>query len=407
MKQDKVNIKVVPDLRRVKNGERFPLKLRVTYKGVRKYYATGYDASAAEWDQLNTAEAKGDLRRIRQEIGIIEKDAERCCEGIVPFSFSQFESSFFEERIYTESIETLYNNYISELKSKDQHGTADSYTSSINCLKKYRRAPQLAHITKEYLEGFEAWMLSRGRSITTVGIYLRPLRTIMNIARENGLIKPEAYPFGKRRYIIPTGKNIKKALSKSQLKKIFEYPTDQGSGMEKAKDFWIFSYLCNGINMMDIALLKHRNAHPSYITFLREKTKRTTKGNPVNIIATRNTFIDHIIAKWGQPFTHADGYIFNIAEIGDDAETIRKKVKQFTKNTNKWMKKIGEDLGIEMPVTTYVARHSYATILVQSGAPLKLASTNLGHQSLTTTERYFAGFEMGVQEEYAKALMEF
>ncbi|NIG52514.1 site-specific integrase [Chitinophaga sp. Cy-1792] len=407
MKQDKVNVKVVPDTRRSKTGERFPLKLRITYKGIRKYYATGFDATPEEWEQLNSTEAKGNLRRIRQELGIIEKDAARCCEGIVPFSFSQFESSFFEERIYTESVETLYNNYISELQSKDQHGTADSYTTSINCLKKYRRSPQLGHITKEYLEGFESWMISRGRSITTVGIYLRPLRTIMNIARENGLIKPETYPFGKRKYIIPTGKNIKKALTKAQLKQIFEYPTDPGSGMEKAKDFWIFSYLCNGINVMDIALLKHKNAHPSYITFLREKTKRTTKGSPVNIVATRNTYIDGIIAKWGQAYTHPEGYIFNIAEIGDDSVTIRKKVKQFTKNTNKWMKKMGEELGFEMPVTTYVARHSYATILVQSGAPLKLASTNLGHQSLMTTERYFAGFEMGVQAEYARKLVEF
>lgn len=71
------------------------------------------------------------------------------------------------------------------------------------------------------------------------------------------------------------------------------------------------------------------------------------------------------------------------------------------------MKKIGEELEFEMPVTTYVARHSYATILVQSGAPLKLASANLGHQSLITTERYFAGFELTTQQQYSKALIGF
>lgn len=177
--------------------------------------------------------------------------------------------------------------------------------------------------------------------------------------------------------------------------------------MAKAKDFWIFSYLCNGINMMDIAILKQKDIFTSYITFIREKTKRTTKGNPITITATRNVYINKILAKWGRGPSSGDDFVFDIAEKGDSPALIRTKVKQFTKVTNKWMKRIGEALEFEMSVTTYVARHSYATILVQSGAPLKMASENLGHQSLITTERYFAGFELSVQAEYANALIEF
>lgn len=407
MKQDRVNVKVVPDIRRSKNDERFPLKLRITYKGDRKYYATGYDSTEEEWLIINSQEARASLRKIKQEISIVEKNAQKCCEEIIPFSFLQFEKDFFDEKIQFESLESAYITYIAQLKANGQFGTADSYTTSINSLKKFKKKLHFEHITKEFLQSFEAWMLAEGKSITTVGIYLRPLRTIMNIAKENGVIKPEAYPFGKRKYIIPTGKNIKKALTKAQIKQIFEYETEPGSGMERAKDFWIFSYLCNGINMMDIAVLKQRDIFTSYLTFIREKTKRTTKGNPITITATRNVYINRILAKWGRTPLSGDDFVFDIVDKGDSPELIRTKVKQFTKVTNKWMKRIGEDLAFEMPVTTYVARHSYATILIQSGAPLKLASANLGHQSLITTERYFAGFELSMQERYAKTLIEF
>ncbi|MEZ2441719.1 phage integrase SAM-like domain-containing protein [Chitinophaga sp. RCC_12] len=407
MKKDRVNVKVVPDERRSKNDKRFPLKLRITYKGVRKYYATGYDSTEEEWDMINSADAKASLRKIKQEIGIIEKDAQKCCDDITPFSFFQFEKAFFGEKIQFENVESAYKDYIAKLKANEQFGTADSYTTSLNSLKRFKSKLHFEQVTKEFLHSFETWMLAAGKSVTTVGIYLRPLRTIMNIAKENGIIKPEAYPFGKRKYIIPTGRNIKKSLTKAQIKQIFDYETEPGSGMEKAKDFWIFSYLCNGINMMDIAILNQKDIFTSYITFIREKTKRTTKGNPITITATRNIYINRILAKWGHGPANGDDFVFDIAEKGDSPALIRTKVKQFTKVTNKWMKRIGEALEFEMPVTTYVARHSYATILVQSGAPLKLASANLGHQSLITTERYFAGFELSTQAQYAKALIDF
>ncbi|WP_018617311.1 tyrosine-type recombinase/integrase [Segetibacter koreensis] len=70
-------------------------------------------------------------------------------------------------------------------------------------------------------------------------------------------------------------------------------------------------------------------------------------------------------------------------------------------------KKIGKALGFELALTSYVARHSFATILVRSGAPLKLASQTLGHQSITTTEKYFAGFDLAAQAQYIKALTNF
>jgi len=257
-------------------------------------------------------------------------------------------------------------------------------------------------VTVEFLQKFERSMLAKGRSITTVGFYLRSLRTVLNLAKENGTIKPEDYPFGKRKYVLPTGKNIKKALNIDQIKQVFSFETTPGTSMDKAKDFWIFSYLCNGINIMDIVHLQWENIQRNTISFEREKTKRTNRGNPQKIIALRNDHINNIIEKWSnnKSNTSTKDLVFNIIEKHDDGEVVRRKVQQFVQTTNKWMKQVGVELGFEFKLTTYVARHSFATILVRSGAPLAFASQSLGHTNVLTTQKYFAGFDLDAHAEY-------
>ncbi len=408
MKKDKIGVKVVPDIRRSKEGEKLPLKLRVTYKGRRKYYGVGHDASQGEWEIINSNDAKGGLRKIKLEVAILENDAQKCCEAIIPFSFRQFEREFFDQKIIFQTLKSAYEAYIGELQKNNQYGTATSYRTAMNALHHFKPNLIFDDICIEFLQKFENWMLQNGKSITTVGIYVRTLRAIMNLARENGSIRAEMYPFGRRKYIIPTGKNIKKALNIEQIRQVFDYPTEPGSPHEKAKEFWIFSYLCNGINVMDIAHLRWCDVDEEKISFERAKTKRIKRGSPVKIIALRNNHLDTLIKKWGcKNYGNNNALLFDIIHEYDSPEIARKKVQQFTKVTNKWMKRIGEELGFNLKLTTYVARHSFATILVRGGAPLEFASQTLGHANILTTQKYFAGFDLKMQAEYTKALTAF
>ncbi|MEP7110541.1 MAG: phage integrase SAM-like domain-containing protein, partial [Ferruginibacter sp.] len=312
MKRKKVNVKVVPDIRRSKDNARFPLKLRITYKGERRYYASGYDASNQDWIVINSSDAKGKLRNIRNAIVEIEIKAEKCCSEIIPFSFRKFEYNFFDRKIEFENVESAFTAYIQQLKNNNQVGTADSYKTAISGLTKYKTNLKFDDVTPEFLQGFENWMLSRGKSITTVGVYLRPLRAIMNIAKEKEFIKPQAYPFGRRKYTIPAGTSFKKALGIKQIKQIFDYQATLGSGMDKARDFWVLSYLCNGINMMDLLQLQWKDVNSSSINFIRSKTKRANKANPVTILVPRNDYIDRLISKWGIKSFVTTDYIFDI-----------------------------------------------------------------------------------------------
>ena len=402
-------MKIVPGIWRIKTDSRFPLKLRITYKGERKYYATGLDASPDQWEVIISSEVKGKFQKMRIDMAEIEKKPLEFSGKIIHFSFATFEREFFKEAPAEQTVEAVYNNYIGELKANEQFGTAKAYQDSSNTLKRFRPGRlRFEDITKEFLNDFEKWMLGKGRSLSTVGFYLRPLRTIFNIAIESGVVRPELYPFGRRKYVIPAGQSMKRALNISQIKQIFQYKTEPGSSLEKAKDFWMFSYLCNGMHMADIARLRWSNLSGDAISFQREKTKRTKRDNPINIIVVRNAQINALIEKWGRPQTkNFNGYLFDILDLGDEPEPARLKVELFTHFVNDWMKGLGEELAFDLKLTTYVARHSFATILVRSGAPLALAKQTLGHASITTTEKYFAGFELAVQAEYAKALVNF
>jgi integrase len=384
MKKGRVNVTVMPDNRRKKEEGKFPLKLRITYKGSRRYYGTGFDASKEEWAAINSAGPRGELRKIKAGIAEIEKKAEDCIGKIVPFSFKQFEKDFFGKEIQFETLKSAFEAQIEQLESNDQWGTAAFYRTACNALHRFKAKIALEDVDQDFLRKFEKWVLGEGLSITTVGIYLRALRTILNIAIDKGSFRKDAYPFGKRKYVIPTGKNIKKALAIDQIKKVFEYTTPAGSFLEQAKDFWIFTYLCNGINMMDIARLKGKDIDAKSIRFIREKTKRTKRGDPLIITAARNPHVNAILAKWGRKNPAEEEYVFGIIEDSDAPKVARAKIQQFTKLVNKWMKRMGEDLGFNLTLTTYVARHSFATILLRSGAPMTLCQPEPG-----TFERYY------------------
>ncbi len=102
------------------------------------------------------------------------------------------------------------------------------------------------------------------------------------MAIEHGDIPVELYPF--KKYKIPTGQNIKKALSKQDPKTLYTAQLTLDNHQEKARDFWFFSYQCNGMNFRDIAELKYKNINKNSLSFLRHKTLRTTKDKPKPII---------------------------------------------------------------------------------------------------------------------------
>jgi site-specific recombinase XerD len=398
---------IMLDTRRALKDGSYPVKLRVTFERQRKYYATRYSLSEEDFSKAQSEKPKGKFKELQIGFQTIEQKALSIIDKLHPFSFEAFDKKYLNTSS-KEDVLSAFESQINKLLREGRAGTASSYECAEKSIAAYAKKKKLpfSSVTPDFLKDYEHWMLSNGKSLTTVGIYLRTLRALYNDAIASGDASQDQYPFGKRKYLIPAGRNIKKALELSEIEKIFFYePKHQGEA--RARDLWLFSYLCNGINVKDITRLKFRNLDKERISFIRAKTERTSRQNLKAVTVVRTPEIDEIIERWGNKTISPDNYVFSLLEEGMTPEKELARVRSVTKEVNKYIKRIASVVGIEKNISTYSARHSFSTILKRAGAPMELISESLGHSDLRTTENYLDSFEDKVKKKYATALTAF
>ncbi len=406
---------VVLDTRRQKANGTYPVRLRITFQRERKYYTLKLDdLTTDEWDKLKTGGRLKDkqLLSIRDRIAEYEALAKEQFKKLPRFTFERFENLYFSDhsidtKTVADDVYAAFAKQISDIRGQGRISTATGYETAMNSLKVFKPKLRFSDLSPKLLEEYENQLVGAGKSITTVGIYLRNLRVLVNQAKAKGLISATDYPFGKGRYEIPAAKNVKKALTLAEIEKIYNYPTENGSMTERAKDFWFFSYLCNGINIKDICLLRWRDIADERITFIRAKTVRTKRQSIKPIVVVLTDPVRDLIEKWGNTNRRPDNYVFPILTAGLTPERERDLVQYFTRSVNTYIKRIAAELSISKPVTTYTARHSFATVLKRSGAPNAFIGESLGHSSSRTTESYLDSFEDDMKRDYADVLLKF
>ncbi|MEH6618512.1 site-specific integrase [Maribacter arcticus] len=387
----KANATIYLDENRPKQNGLSSVKIRVTYNRKRKYFATGIDLTNDNFEQIFFGKRlKPDQKEIKIKVDYFERKAIDVIDNLNVFSFDAFKEHFLDQRNTTDSVSFAFDKYIDNLNLEDRTGTAVSYGCAKNSIEKFKKDLTFAEVTPSFLKKYENWMLTNGNSISTVGIYLRSLRAIYNLQN----IDKSVYPFGngKNRYTIPTSKNTKKALTVEEIANIYNYEAEPKSSTEMAKDYWLLLYLCNGMNVKDFCLLKWENIDGNMLNYKRAKTERSQKESKRISVALKPETMD-IIKKWGQPSLDKNAFIFPHLNNRMNSEQKRATYQQLTKKINKYMKRIANEIGIDKNVTTYFARHSFATVLKRSGAKIEMISELLGHSSVTTTESYLDSFE--------------
>lgn len=412
------------DTRRAKQNGLYPVKVRVHYNNSYRLYLTSTDTtksielSKKDFKQSYLSEKpRIDYKGLKLQITAYEIKANNVIEDLPNFSFEAFEKKYYRANGDGENIVWHSDQYIKKLMKEDRVKTAISYDVSMKSFLSFynkgrkqgteRTKLPFGQIDPAFLNQYEKWMVDKGRSLTTVGIYTRSLRTIFNNAISEGAISDEVYPFGKKKFKIPAGQNVKKALSKNELKALFEYPVTEDSIFEKAKDFWFFSFQSNGMNMRDIAELKYKNYRDNSLIFIRSKTKNTTKGDSKPVSVPIVNFTKNIIKKYGNNPAKPDTYIFPILnECKNETEKVR-AIERFTRFVNQHIKKIALEAGLSGEISTYWARHSFATTLKRNGANTAFIGEMLGHQNEATTRSYLDSFDDNIKREHANKLMNF
>ncbi len=409
---NKISTAIILFKKRAKNNGKYPAKLRLTYNRNQRYFSIDtkervYEFTPNEFEKIVSPKPRGEYKNIALEFSIIEEKARKIIERLPDFSFEDFKTlwgiigatsniiTFFDERIK-----------LLEEQENEQRWLFHGAKKQLLLFFKKDKFIDFRQITPLKLEKFEKWMLEEGIKISSVSTYIGTIRAMFNVAISRFAISEEIYPFGKGKYLLPQVTNKKRALPTKDIKAIFQYKTLPFSSVDFAKDFWLFTYLGNGINMVDICRLKWENISKDTFSFIRQKTKEKNKGQQkVTVAITKD--IKRIIEKWGNKDKSPDNFVFPFLTKGLSKKQITHKVSYRVAKVNKGLEEICSDLGIEKKLTTYSARHSFATTLKRGLISTEYISESLGHASIEITKRYLDSFENEQRHEIAKRLTAF
>lgn len=378
----------------------FPLKIRVTFRRKSRYFKTKHYLSLDQYEKSYEAvRPKGNNKVLREKLRDLESKSEEIINSLVTFTFQEWEKQFYRKNHDNDGLVYHFEEKISTLISEERYSTAESYRDSKNKLLEFfktkkNRNPSLLDININSLKEFENWMIKQKHSITTVGIYLRNCRHIFNNAIKSNDVPVELYPFGEGedKYSIPLGNNIKKALSFEEVKNIQNLDLSNFPWLKKSRDFWLLSFLMNGINMNDLLRVRKSAVNGNKMIFNRRKTRRSKKVKRPTEIAllplTRELMSTYECSS--------DEYYFDILVGTNSEQEIRKRVKTFTGYVDKHMKDIAKMAHVHKPISLIWARHSWATIALNRDAGIEFISSGLSHSSIATTEAYLKGFDSNV-----------
>lgn len=390
------------------NGEH-PLMLRIAQNGKSTYKSLKISVAAKHWDfDKNVPKPNNPHKDLIQKIilktkldyqqRILEKKANK--EEFTASSLINEQ----KEITKTQTVEEFYLSIIEELKQKGQIGTSYAYLNSYNTLRNFNKGKKLnytfSYIDVAFCRKFEGWMRSKGNKDTTLSYQFRTLRAAYNRAIDAKIVCRDKNPFNAYKLSHFNTKTMKRALSKEDILKIINTDCSSKSKLRQlAHDLFSFSYLCGGISFVDIANLTQRNIVEGRLIYQRQKTH----GN-INLLLSDEAL--KIIQKYNKYCQYA-GYLFPILHNQRHITPMQKsnRIHKICHQVNTELRTFATELGITAEVTTYVARHSFATILKKSGVNIGIISQALGHQDIKTTQIYLSKFDNEQVDEAMKNLL--
>jgi integrase len=279
----------------------------------------------------------------------------------------------------------VFNKHIEQLEKESRLKYATSFKELKNSLLEYNRHLDIyfSDIDLNWLKSYEFWLRGKGLANNSIGVRFRTLRAIYNQAIELNVVKAEYYPFKLYKVSKLKEETTKRSISKSDIEKIVSFKA-KSSYMQLSIDLFYFSYLCAGINFKDIAHLTLDNLIDNRLIYARKKTKKLIK------IPLQNKALE-IIQKYSQPNNQ---YLFPILSAYHKTEIQKmSRLNKVLAVVNKHLKNVGKELKLPIDLTTYVARHSFATVLKRSGVSTSIISETLGHSSERITQIYLDSFE--------------
>lgn len=381
--------------KKYKDGKH-PIVLRILHQQIQKIASLGLKASIEEWNEdlsRFTSKVK-DYKTKNQLLEHFESRSEYILNSFKkenkPFSFELFTDRFWGKDKDI-SLFAFYEVKIEELNTLQKINTLKIYKASYNSLKKFRKNVDISfyEINYDFIRQYEAFLFNNGNTDGGVHHHMRSLRAIFNEVIRRKYIDSSYYPFStqfnKEGYSLSHLKSraAPRALSEEDIDKFKKLNISDYPDLTNAYYYFLFSYYARGINYVDMALLKKSDIYDNRLIYNRSKTSK-----PLNIKVSKNILsILEYFENTPPP------YIFPILSEKHATESQKKhRIKKTLRAFNSDLKKIATILKINVNLTSYVARHTYATTLKRNGISTEIISESLGHSELATTKAYLEKF---------------
>lgn len=385
----------------LKNNES-PLMVRVCKDRKRKYISLGISVNPAYWDFNRNAPKPQCPNKEYIDSLIAQKVQEYSAQIIELKSMNRdFTATSLVEKVSkpnkVKTVGEVFVEQMNLLKQAQKLSYMLSIQQTYNSLLEFNKHLNIyfVDIDVSWLKRYEAWLRKQGLASNTIKGKFVDIRTMYNIAIDENIVKVEHYPFRKFKIANLQQETAKRAISKEDISRIIEYKTDNPL-VQFAIDIFTFSYIMGGINFVDISTLTKENMMDNRLVYIRHKTKKLIQ------LPLQDKAIE-LIEKY-----HDDGnpYLFPILKAYHKTEQQKfNRVHKIISNVNTRLKKIGKELEIPVTLTTYVARHSHATVLKKAGVATSIISESLGHSSEKITQVYLDSFGNEQMDEAMKNLL--
>jgi hypothetical protein len=399
------------------SNETNPIMLRVSKDKKRIMFATGLSCVPKQWNDeyglfVNDKRVVADHENLNKVLKGITTKADDIIKEFdrlkIDWTLKQFSNAYKKKETVKLNPAGYFENHIQKLRDAGKFGNADMFHSTLAILRIFRPKfdkLEFPDIDRDFIQDFDTFLrLERNAKDTTISVYMRTFATLLNAAIADDLMQPGAYPFSKSKwdkgYKISelNTKTKKRFIPVEYLQKLRDFNFDD-LRLETARNLFLFSFYCRGINWIDMAYLTPDNVEKTFskdgkpikvINYIRAKTHK-----PFDIKI--NSDIQKLL-DWFKSMPHCEPYLLPIVTKPEHTgEALRQHIRDRRSKYNKALADIVKIDELAFPeslqkITSYYSRHSYAMRLRETGKNVELISEALGHADLTTTNIYLDSF---------------
>lgn len=400
-------IKITQRTKALSNGE-YPIFLRITKDRKSKYISLKLSCDISQWNELKSEFRKSYINYKQMNAALIEirNRAEKIVSDYLAkgedITLDEFEALFLNFKLDKRiTVNDFWQEHIDDLNKSGRTGNARFFKDSKTSFFKFltNKTIYFKDITPLVLDKYEVYLRSNENIDSGIAVKMRAIRALYNDAIKKGCANKEHYPFAIYKISKLKSSSNKRALSIDSVHKIINQDLSKHLNLIDARNYFVFSYYTRGMNFNDMMKLKWEDIIGDTITYVRGKTKGRFI---IKILEPVKEILEYYRNQ-----KRPTKYVFPII-LKEDLTPIQleNRKEKTLKKFNKDLKQLASICNIEDKITSYVARHSFATNLKQSGVSTDLISEAMGHQNVTITQAYLKELENHVIDDAMETLLQ-